>query len=168
MGRAVGGHVDFGGGLVDGLHRWVDVGCRVDRGVDPLFGGFETAAFEAGINNRVTANGMVRLFRAIHESWGVTPLATSDMLEILFRQQFRSGIPAGLPSEAREKARIAHKTGEISTVAHDAGVVFPPDRKPFVLVVLTEWDPEGGKRMNLIARTSRAVYDHFVPGSQDA
>ena len=52
--------------------------------------------------------------------------AARQMLDILHRQQFRSGIPAGLPREAR----VANKTGDISTVAHDAGLVYLPERKP--------------------------------------
>ncbi|MDQ3169254.1 MAG: class A beta-lactamase-related serine hydrolase [Acidobacteriota bacterium] len=131
-------------------------GIELVRGVE------DDAAFEAGINNRVTASGMVRLFRAIYESWGVSPLATSDMLDILHMQQFRSGIPAGLPSAAREKARIAHKTGEISIAAHDAGIVFVAGRKPYVLAVLTEHEPDSGKHMAPVARVSSAVYEWLI------
>ena len=57
------------------------------------------------------------------------------MLEIMLDQQYRSGIPAGLP----KAARVAHKTGNISTVHHDAGIVFLEDRKPYVLVILTQF-----------------------------
>lgn len=131
-------------------------------GVELVRGVEDDAAFEAGINNRVTANGLVRLFRAIQESWGVSPLATSDMLGILFQQQFRSGIPAGLPPAARGKARIAHKTGEISIAAHDAGIVFVAGRKPYVLAVLTEHEPDTGKRMAPVARVSAAVYEWLI------
>lgn len=134
------------------------------EGIDLRRGVEDERAFDHGINNRVTARGLASLLQAIVDHRTFTPELSDGMLAILHEQEFRSGIPARLP----KGSRVAHKTGEISTVAHDAGVVFPPDRKPFVLVVLTEWDPEGGKRMNLIARTSRAVYDHFVPGGEDA
>ena len=137
-------------------------------GVELVRGVEDDAAFDAGINNRVTANGMVRLFRAIHESWGVSPLATSDMLDILFMQQFRSGIPAGLPAAAREKARIAHKTGEISTAAHDAGIVFVAGRKPYVLAVLTEHEPDSGKHMAPVAKVSAAVYEWLIAADPPA
>jgi hypothetical protein len=71
------------------------------------------------------------------------------MLEILHRQQFRSGIPAGLPDDAR----VANKTGEMSTAAHDAGIVYLEDRAPYVVVVLTEWDPAERERpQKVIAR----------------
>jgi beta-lactamase class A len=137
-------------------------GIELVRGVE------DDTAFEAGINNRVTANGLVRLFRAIYESWGVSKLATADMLDILFMQQFRSGIPAGLPAEIRHRARVANKTGEISTAAHDAGIVYIAGRKPYVLAVLTEHEPASGKRMDAVARVSTAVYEWLIAADPPA
>jgi beta-lactamase class A len=84
------------------------------------------------------------------------------MLDILHAQEFRSGIPAGLPGEAR----VANKTGEISTVAHDAGIVYLPDRDPYVVVILSEWKPETSGRREAIAQISRAVYEVLTDGGQ--
>jgi beta-lactamase class A len=131
-------------------------------GVDLVRGVEDDLAFEADINNRVTADGLVNLLRAIHDARGVSPRASADMLEILAMQQFRSGIPAGLPAEARNRARIANKTGEISTAAHDAGIVFIEGRGPYVLAVLTEHAPDNGKRLEPVAMVSRAVYDWLI------
>ena len=128
------------------------------RGVELARGVEDDKAFEANFNNRVTANGLVALFRVIYERRGVLPESAREMLDILFEQQFRSGIPAGLPSDVRSEARIANKTGEISMAAHDAGLVFLADRKPYVLAVLTETEPNSDKRMDRIARVSTAVY----------
>ena len=75
------------------------------------------------------------------------------MLKILLDQKFKSGIPAGLP----EHARIAHKTGNISTVHHDAGIVYMRDREPYVLVVLTQFDAQTG-RGKAVADISREVH----------
>ena len=58
------------------------------------------------------------------------------MFDILFQQRFNAMLPAGIPESA--KARVAHKTGEISTVTHDAGMVFLPGRAPYALLVLPE------------------------------
>jgi len=55
--------------------------------------------------------------------------------------------------------RVANKTGDISTVAHDAGVVYPPHRKPYVVAILTEWAPEASGRSATIADISRAIYE---------
>ena len=83
-------------------------------------------AFEANFNNRVTANGLVALFRVIHERRGVLPESAREMLDILFQQEFRSGIPAGLPAECASAARIANKTGEISVARTTPAWCFCP------------------------------------------
>jgi beta-lactamase class A len=80
------------------------------------------------------------------------------MLDILHGQEFRGGIPAGLPADTR----VAHKTGEMSTVAHDAGIVYVNGGAPYVLVVLTEWEEGRGQRQGTIAAISKAVYEHVT------
>lgn len=127
----------------------------VADGVDLRRGVEDDRAFESDINNRVTANGLMELLRLIAEEKAFTPHLSRRMLDILHSQEFNSGIPARLP----EGTRVAHKTGEISTVAHDAGVVYLINRKPYVIVVLTEWDPDTGGRSETIARISKAVHD---------
>ena len=86
----------------------------------------------------------------------IMEVAQQHGLDILHAQEFRSGIPAGLP----EAARVAHKTGEMSTVAHDAGIVYLGDRAPYVLTVLTEWEQGASGRSAAIASISRNVYEH--------
>ncbi len=122
-------------------------GLRVIRGVE------DAAAYEAALNNEVTANGLLKLLRVIAEKRAFSRDASEQMLEILLDQRYKSGIPAGLPGEAR----IAHKTGNISTVHHDAGIVYVEDRKPYVLVVLTQFSPEVG-RGKAVAEISREVH----------
>lgn len=122
-------------------------GIRILRGVE------DQAAFEAGLNNEVTANGLLKLLRLIAEGKAVSPQACDEMLKIMLDQQYRSGIPAGLP----KAARVAHKTGNISTVHHDAGIVFLDDRKPYVLVILTQFPAEKA-RGTAVADVSRDIF----------
>ena len=129
------------------------------RGIELARGVEDDKAFEANFNNRVTANGLVALFRVIHERSGVLPESAREMLDILFQQEFRSGIPAGIPADVRAATRIANKTGEISVAAHDAGLVFLPGREPYVLAILTELEPSSDRRMERIARVSSVVYE---------
>ncbi len=148
---------------IDGLRATLkdlnlDDGVELHRGVE------DERAFEQGISNRCTADGMLRVLRVIEERRAFSAEASEQMLEILHAQEFRSGIPAGLPTGAR----VANKTGEISTVAHDAGIVYLPGRKPYALVVLTEWDAQKTSgRSDTIASISRAVYHHLT-GQADA
>lgn len=129
------------------------------EGIDLARGVEDDKAFEANFNNRVTANGLVSLFRVIHERKGMSSPAAAEMFDILFQQEFRSGIPSGLPADVRSEARIANKTGEISVAAHDAGMIFIPGREPYVLTVLTEVQPADEGRMDRIARVSTAIYE---------
>ncbi|HET8743991.1 MAG TPA: serine hydrolase [Ramlibacter sp.] len=131
-------------------------GIDLQRGVE------DEAAWEAGLNNRVTAAGLCDALRLIEEGKAISPEASKAMLDILHQQRFRSGIPAGLP----EDARVAHKTGEISTVAHDAGIVYLGGRDAYVVVILTEWAPEVDARQETIARISRAVYEYMTKESR--
>ena len=125
------------------------VGIDVRRGVE------DERAFERGINNRVTADGLVQLLRIIAEERAFSPALSRDMLELLHAQEFRNGIPARLPSAVR----VAHKTGDISTIAHDAGVVYAPGRKPYVVAILTEWARDATRRSATIAEASHAVFE---------
>lgn len=129
---------------------------RFRRGVE------DEAAFAQGVNNGVDADGLLNWFRAVHESRAVSATGRDAIFDILFRQKFNAMIPAGIPDSAH--ARVAHKTGEISTVAHDAGMVFLPGREPYVLVVLTEYPGPGAAsaRSRAVAAVSSAVYEFLT------
>ena len=132
------------------------------EGVDLRRGVEDEKAFQAGINNRITANGLVGLLRLIGEEHAFSPALSRQMVNVLLGQQFKSGIPAGLPPSAR----VAHKTGEISTIAHDAGLVYLPDRRPYALAVLTEWEPSASGRSATIAAASYLAYAALI-GDRD-
>jgi beta-lactamase class A len=123
-------------------------GVRVLRGVE------DQAAFEAGLNNEVTATGLLKLLRLVADGRAYSKKSSDEMMAIMLEQQYRSGIPAGLP----KAARVAHKTGNISTVHHDAGIVFLDGRKPYVLVILTQFPAEMG-RGTAVADVSRDIYN---------
>ncbi len=128
------------------------------EGIDLRRGVEDELAFEHGINNRVTARGLARLLWLIGEERAFSPALSGQILDTLHEQHFKSGIPAGLPRDAR----VAHKTGDISTVAHDAGLVYLPNRRPYALVILTEWAPSAGDRSATIAAASYLAYAALV------
>jgi beta-lactamase class A len=130
----------------------VDSGIELKRGVE------DELAFEKGINNRVTADGLLRILVLLAQGKAFSPALSRRMMDILHGQEFNQGIPARLP----KAARVAHKTGEISTVAHDAGVVYLPKRKPYALVILTEWDAAATGRSRTIAAISHAIYEFLT------
>jgi beta-lactamase class A len=121
---------------------------QVLRGVE------DGKAFDRGMNNTTTARDLAIILRAIEEGRATPPDATREMQETLLAQEFNEKIPAGLPPGVR----VAHKTGEITANSHDAAIVYPPGRNPYVLVVLTRGIQDGTKSSRLIADISSLIY----------
>ena len=122
------------------------LGMRVLRGVE------DTRAFEQGINNTTTARGLLTLMEKIALGEAVDKSASAEMVAVLKRQKFNDRIPAGLPPGTA----VAHKTGEITKIQHDAAIVFAP--RPFVLVVLVRGLEDVKKGSALAADITRVVY----------
>ena len=129
------------------------------RDIKVLRGVEDGKAFERGMNNTTTARDLLVLLRAMAEGRAVSPAASREMAEVLAAQKFNEGIPAGLP----RGVRVAHKTGSITKIEHDAAVVYPPGRRPYVLVVLVRGIKDPPRARRLIADISRAVYESLGP-----
>jgi beta-lactamase class A len=127
-------------------------GVLVRRGVE------DGLAFAAGLNNTTTARGMGKLLVALERGEAASAWATIAMRETLLRQEFNDEIPAGLPPGTR----VAHKTGWITATTHDAAIVYPPGRAPFVLVILTRAIPERTDAQRLMADLARIAWDHVT------
>jgi beta-lactamase class A len=122
-------------------------GVELRRGVD------DTKAHEKNLNNETTAQGLLDLFAVLRGEF--LSKASRDLaINILLQQRFNSMIPAPLPAHAS----VAHKTGEISTACHDAGIVYLPEREPYIIVVLTEVAADTNGRREPIAKISAAVF----------
>jgi beta-lactamase class A len=125
---------------------------KVLRGVE------DSKAYALGLNNVTDARDMRLVLEAIVEKKAASPASCAAMIDILRAQKFRSGIPAGLPSEIE----VGNKTGSITRIAHDAAIVFPPGRKPFVLVILTRGLEKEEKAERFMASLSRLVYNRLI------
>jgi beta-lactamase class A len=121
-------------------------GMQVLRGVE------DGKAFEKGMNNTTTARGLLVLLEKLATGPVVSAKADADMIGILSRQTFNDAIPAGVPPGTR----VAHKTGTITKIHHDAAIVFGP--RPYVLVVLVRGLQEEKESARLIAAISREVW----------
>jgi len=117
------------------------------RGVD------DKNAHDQNFNNETTATGLLDLFATLRGDF-LSKASRDWAINILLQQRFSSMIPAPLPAHAS----VAHKTGEISTACHDAGIVYLPEREPYILVVLTEVAAETNGRRETIAKISEVVF----------
>lgn len=111
-------------------------------------------AFDLGLSNTTTARDLAVLLGAIAQGRAASDSSTALMLAILSHQEFRAGIPAGVPPGIR----VASKTGNITGINHDAAVIFPPGRPPYVLVVLTRGFPDPTSAEEYMAAVSRVVW----------
>jgi beta-lactamase class A len=128
------------------VHALSADGMNVLRGVE------DNKAYEKGMNNTTTARGLEVLMTAIAEEKAVDAESSRQMIAILEKQHFNDGIPAGLPPGTR----VAHKTGEITKIHHDAAIVYAP--RPFVLVILVRGLAERKDSAALMADLAKLLY----------
>jgi beta-lactamase class A len=122
-------------------------GMSVLRGVE------DNKAYEKGLSNTATARGLAILLEAIADGKAVDAESSQQMIAILERQKFNEGIPAGLPSGTP----VAHKTGEITKIHHDAAIVFA--KRAFILVILARGLAEQKDSAELMAGISKSLYE---------
>lgn len=122
---------------------------QVLRGVE------DNKAYDLGLNNTVTAFDLALIFEKIARKEPAGKKASKQMLQILFDQKFKEIIPAKLPKEAK----VAHKTGSITGVQHDSGIVFLNKGKKYVLVLLSRKLKDTQAGVAALAEVSGMVYD---------
>jgi beta-lactamase class A len=128
---------------------------KVLRGVE------DGKAFRQGLNNVVTARDLVTVFRSLESNKIVDREACREMTKILSDQKFKDIIPALLPPGVR----VAHKTGSITGVEHDSGIVYLPNGKSYVVVLLSKNVTDAKAAKRTMAEVSRLLYDFFSKGN---
>lgn len=112
-------------------------------------------ALRAGRDNFTTAGDVGKFFRLLREHKLVSEAADSEMISILFGQTDRECFPQALP-----EARIAHKTGELSGVYHDAGIVYEANDSYVLCIMSTDSRGRGNtlSTMRDMAKTVDSVF----------
>lgn len=125
---------------------------QVLRGVE------DQKAFDSGLNNTTTAYDLMLIFEKIATGKAVNKKSSKAMIQILLDQKFNEIIPAQLPKEVK----VAHKTGFITGVEHDGGIVFLPDRRKYILILLSKNLEDNKSSVQAMSNVSRLVYDYMM------
>lgn len=126
---------------------------NIIRGVE------DKKAYERNLNNSASVRSTNMMMRLIAEGKVISKQACDEMIAILLGQEFNESIPALLPASVK----VAHKTGWIGTFYHDTGIVFPPNRKPYVLTLFTHGFPEDNENEahDCMAQISKIIYEEI-------
>ena len=121
---------------------------NVLRGVEDI------KAFELGLNNTTSAKDLLIIYEKLAKGKIINNKSSAIMIEILKDQKYDDIIPKYLP----KNIEIANKTGMITGVHHDSGIVFLKDGKKYVIVLLSKnmLDMESGTEM--MAKISELIY----------
>ncbi|UTA69337.1 MULTISPECIES: serine hydrolase [Emticicia] len=122
---------------------------QVLRGVE------DSKAFQSGMNNTVTAYDLMLIFEKLAQGEVVSRKDSEAMIKILLDQKFNEIIPARLPATVK----VAHKTGSITGVQNDSGIIYLPDGRKYVLVILSRKLTDAKKGVEALADVSGMIYD---------
>lgn len=125
-------------------------GLHVLRGVE------DKKAYRAGLSNTTEARDQLRLYEMIENHSLADSASSAAMINILLDQKFRDILPAQLP----EEIKIAHKSGSIAGLAHDGGIIFLPDGRRYVLILLSDELEDEAAGVNAMATVSKLIYDY--------
>ncbi|WP_276484216.1 serine hydrolase [Paraflavitalea pollutisoli] len=125
---------------------------QVLRGVE------DSKAYQQGLNNTTTANDLLAIYDHLAAHKVVDSASSAAMIGILLDQQFNEIIPARLPGDVK----VAHKTGNISGVQHDSGIVFLPDGRFYAIVLLSKDLTNEQAGIDALADVSKMIYDYAV------
>lgn len=125
---------------------------RILRGVEDI------KAYNIGLNNTTTANDLKIIYEKLAEGDVVSKDASSQMVEVLLEQKHNAIIPAELP----DIIKAAHKTGSITGVVHDSGIVFLPDGRKYILILLSKNLISNNYGVNIEAKFSKFIYDFMM------
>jgi beta-lactamase class A len=120
----------------------------IRRGVE------DNKAYRLGMNNSATARSLMQILVRLAKRSVVSLAASDEMIAMLQQQESNEGIPARLPVGVK----VAHKTGWIDMLYHDAAIVYPPGHTPYVIVAMTSGLSELEVAPALIAGLSQIIY----------
>lgn len=116
----------------------------------------DSGARAAGRENLTTPEDLHCLLRELVEPRRLSPETARQALALLTRQQFKLGWATFLPEE-----RLAHKTGDLEGIFHDAGILDPAGPVPVVYTYFSAGQAEIGESSVAAGRIGRIVAERL-------
>ncbi len=104
---------------------------------------------------KTTAADMALYFEKLYHNELIDEGYSRKMKDLLSRNQLNEGLPKYLPGGVM----ISHKTGELGTFKHDAGIVSTPNEDYMIIVMTNTWSAYGAEERT--AQLSRDIYNYF-------
>lgn len=128
------------------------------KNIHVLRGVEDQKAYDKGLSNSTTARDLMIIMAALANHAVTTPEDCDAMLDILKEQKHQDVLPMYLPKEVT----VAHKTGSITGVHHDAGIIYLPDGRAYILVLLSKNLKDFDQGTDQLAKLSKTIYDYFL------
>lgn len=148
--------------MVDGKKVTQTMRTLGAKDIQVLRGVEDNKAYAKGLNNTTTAYDLLMIFEKMANGKIISDKACGDMINILLDQKYNTIIPALLPKEVK----VAHKTGSITALHHDSGIVFLPDGNKYVLVILSSKLEDENAAVASMAKVSEMIYQYVITKKQ--
>jgi beta-lactamase class A len=110
--------------------------------------------------NVTSAQELVKLLGGLKSEKGILSASSKQaVLEILRQTKRNTMLPAGIDDN---QAKIAHKTGEISSLVADAGLVELANGQSYLLVAMVQRPSDNQRAEVLIKQLSQAVFKEMT------
>ncbi|HSW81426.1 MAG TPA: serine hydrolase [Candidatus Saccharimonas sp.] len=104
-----------------------------------------------------TAADVATFMRQLYTGTLLSKNSTADFIDLLKKDQVNDRLPTGLPAGTI----IAHKTGDLYDVMHDAGFVYGPKGTYLVTMMTQDWDEPATQAPPLFTQLSQEVWRYF-------
>lgn len=127
---------------------------RVNRTIQNL--GLKNTYLDFSADNLTTAEDIATLLERIALGQAVSQAASRRMLDLLLAQELNDLIPAGVYNFVP----VAHKTGTLDGLRHDAAIVYGPSG-PYIFIAMSSGLPDATVAYTVIPHLSAAIYKYF-------
>ena len=113
-----------------------------------------------GSRNTITALDASLFYEKLYNGELASSLSTAKMFDLLIKQELNDQIPRYLPADVV----VAHKTGALAGVNHDAGMILGAPGNYIIVILSNSATPVRAKETN--ARLSEAVFNYFTDATR--